>query len=150
MAELQTISAAFELAKLAKGICVFLNKIRNADKIIRDASEKIEKASRVLDDVGEVLRSRQPPPDSESSVKQAQVIKRINDSVRECRDKLERIQACLGATEEHDRPNLTALLVDKVRVAFKQSSLSKLHNELEAHINILQTSLIIIQLLVFL
>ncbi|KAK3116170.1 hypothetical protein LTR53_003719, partial [Teratosphaeriaceae sp. CCFEE 6253] len=143
-AELQTVSAVFDLLKLAWSAGLFLKKVSEADSIALEVHERVERLSDVLEGVRAVLqRSRHAgaslPADDNDLVEA-----KVYDSLKACSKCLKNLEQRL---EGFSNSNGTVReLVGRFRTAWRHPSIVKGQNDLEARISILQTNLVVLQL----
>ncbi|KAK4635678.1 Putative ankyrin repeat protein [Fulvia fulva] len=142
MAELQTIAAVFDLLKVSYEAGRFLKKVKDADKIAAEISDRIERLESVLKSVEAVLKARDDH--AVSSGDDAQVAERIKRSVLACTKTLKDLRTKLGgfdAAASRDRD-----LIERVKIAFRQPSINRINTELEARVQTLSTDLSVLQL----
>lgn len=145
MAELQTIAAVFDLLKLSWRAGVFLKKVKDADGIAGEVYDRIDRLSSVLEGVRSVLQSRTAAGNAPSATEASSVVLRIDDSLKGCSTILHTLEQRLDGFGDAGSPVTT--LVGRFTIAFKAPSISKRQADLEARISILQTNLVVLQLL---
>ena len=144
MAELQTISAAFDVARLALAACVFLKKVKDADKIADEVYKRVVQLKDVLDGVRSVLETREEKGVAPHDSADIQSEERINECIRASGKILRQVERQVGGFNRN-KTSGTAL-IDKVKIAFRSSGIVKLQTSLEARISALQTELSLLQL----
>ena len=144
MAELQTITAVFDLLKLAWRAGVFLRRVRNADGVANEVCDRVDRLRSVLDGVRIVLERRHNNNERSSKTGRDSIECRICDSVLACHEFLSDLESKVGDFDTATAP--TPTLVDRFRLACRHSSIARRQTDLDARINILQTELVILQL----
>ncbi|EME48736.1 hypothetical protein DOTSEDRAFT_76280 [Dothistroma septosporum NZE10] len=126
MAELQTIAAMFDLLKISDEVGKFLEKVKDAGKIANELGD----------------RARDTDDHDETTGGDVQVAQRIKRSVLACSKTLEDLRTKLGGFDVAASRDL----VNRARVAFRQPSINRIENELEARVQALSTDLAVLQL----
>ena len=143
MAEFQTISAAFDVARLAWSACIFLRKVKNADEIAAEVHERVSRLKQVLDGVRVVLETREERGIASHDGADIKSEERIRKCIRASAVILRDVERKVGG---FDSQASGTAIVDKVKIALRQPAIIKLQTDLEARISALQTELSILQL----
>ena len=143
MAELQTVSAAFDVARLAWAACVFLKKVKDADKTAEEVHERVLRLKQVLDGVRGLLETREEKGVAPHDRADVESEERIRKCIQASRSILLEVEKKVGG---FDSSASGTALIDKVKIALRQPSIKKLQTDLEARISALQTELSILQL----
>ena len=144
--ELQTVSAAFDLAKLAIRAGYFLGRVYNASQAAREVCDRIKQLEHVLDGVDDVLTPL-AGQDGNLPENYPKIKKRLYTSIKACRTILERIERKVGGFDNGDqhRSLTTESILARVKFAFRQPGLvSQLEHEMEARTGIIQTDLLML------
>lgn len=142
--EVQTVSAVFDLLKLAVAAGKFLKKVKDADKIAGEVHERVERLTQVLDGVRAVILKRRQAGASSTFDDDTAVESRINQSARACYELLRDLEQKVGGFEK--QATSFSALVERVKIALRQPIIVKRQTDLEARISILQTELVVLQL----
>lgn len=144
MAELQTVAAVFDLLKLTYEAGKFLKKVKDADKIAFELWERITRLDAVLNSVKAVLQDREDHDVSSGSQAQvsAQVADTIRDNIQACTRTVNQLQQRVGGFDNQVKRSV----VDKWRIALRQTSITRINDELEARVTVLSTELAVLQL----
>lgn len=142
MAELQTVAAVFDLLKLTYEAGKFLKKVKDADKIAFELWERITRLDAVLHSVKAVLQDRDDHDVSSGSHApvDAQVAETIRDNIQACTRTVNQLQQRIGGFADQRS------VVDKWRIALRQTSITRINDELEARVQVLSTQLAVLQL----
>lgn len=143
MAELQTVAAAFDAARLAWSACIFLKKVKDAAKMAVELHERVESLHQVLDGIGRVLKKRKGKSVGPYDTADVHIEDNIHACITASRTILANIESKVGGF--HTKIAGTAL-VEKVRLAVRQPGIIKLQTDLEARTSALQTYLSLLQL----
>ncbi|KAK3667189.1 hypothetical protein LTR22_002054 [Elasticomyces elasticus] len=143
-AELQTVSAVFDLLKLAWSAGLFLKKVSEADNIALEVRERVERLRHVTQGVNAVLQRRQKAGVPLTSEGDGSVEAKINESLRACIDFLQNLEKRIEGFDVSDVP--LKVLVNRFKIAWRHKSISQRQSDLEARISILQTNLVVLQL----
>lgn len=143
MAELQTVGAAFDLAKLAWEGCKFLRKVKNADAIVGEAYERTLRLKKVLENVRLVLEAREERGVASNSAVEIQTAANIDHCVHAAREILLDVENRVGGFGQQGS---TASLGERVKVAFRHPGVCRLQTDLEARVSALSADLAILQL----
>ena len=142
-AELQTISAAFDVARLAWTACVFLKKVKNADRLSAEVYERATRLNQVLNGLTLALQSREQKgiaPHNNADLESAKRIRRCilasGIILREVEKKVGGFSNAASGTS----------LADKVKIALRHPGIVRLQTDLDARVQALQTELSILQL----
>ena len=145
MAELQAVSAAFDVARVALNACLFLKKIKDADKTAAEVYERVSRLKQVLDGVRNVLKKREEKALTPQDAADFESEERIRQCITASRMILREVERKVGG---FDKNASGPMILDRVKIALRQPSIVKLQTDLEARISALQTELSILQLLV--
>ncbi|KAK5735835.1 hypothetical protein LTR17_007847 [Elasticomyces elasticus] len=143
-AELQTVSAVFDLLKLAWSAGLFLKKVSEADSIALEVRERVERLRHVTEGVNAVLQRRQNAGVPLTSEGDGSVEAKINESLRACINFLQNLGERIQGFDVSDVP--LKVLVERFKIAWRHKSISQRQSDLEARISILQTNLVVLQL----
>lgn len=143
MAEVQVVSAAFDLAKLAWSFCVFLRKVKDADRTAAEVHERVLRLKHALDGVRVVLEIREEKGVAPHDRADVESEERIRKCILASWCILVEVEKKVGGFNSN--ASGTAL-VDRVKIALRQPAIVKLQTDLEARISALQTELSILQL----
>ncbi|KAK4560642.1 hypothetical protein LTR86_005220 [Recurvomyces mirabilis] len=140
----QTVSAVFDLLKLAYKAGVFLKKVSEADAIAKEVYERTERLSHVLEGVRAILQRRSENGPTTSEDGDSAVAERIAESVKGCSTFLHNLESRVAGFDTNG--NSVRTLVHRFKVACRHPSIAKRQTDLEARISILQTDLVVLQL----
>ncbi|KAK5691485.1 hypothetical protein LTR97_011478 [Elasticomyces elasticus] len=143
-AELQTVSAVFDLLKLAWSAGLFLKKVSEADNIALEVRERVERLRHVTEGVNAVLQRREEAGVPLTSEGDVSVEAKINESLRACITFLQNLEQRIEGFNVSDVP--LKVLVNRFKIAWRHKSISQRQSDLEARISILQTNLVVLQL----
>lgn len=144
MAELQTVAAVFDLLKVTYEAGKFLKKVKDADKIAYELSERIKRLENVLQGVQAVLKDRDEHEISSGNDVQAgaQVATTIRGSVLACTRTVRQLQDRVGGFDNQ----VKRTILERWKIALHHTSISRINDELEARVSVLSTELAVLQL----
>ncbi|KAF2721109.1 hypothetical protein K431DRAFT_76534 [Polychaeton citri CBS 116435] len=141
----QTVDAAFGCASVAYNLYIFLRRAQNADKTAAEGAEKIKQAHDVLNHIGKILEDRRDEMLDADEDTYGAVLRTIDETIGASNRIFNRIKSKLGVLDESQAgPSIVA----RIRVAYNHNALGRLNGDLEAIVNILQTSLTVLLLFI--
>lgn len=146
-AELQTITAALTVAKLAWHTCVFIKNVKDADGTAKKLYQKTRQLHRILHDVEAALRRRKDHRIWNPALPHENQIEwNINASLEASRRILLKIDKKLQVLNGGEQLSFTNRTVAQVRLTLKQAAITRHERDLDIQIQALQTSLGALQL----
>ena len=143
MAEIQTISAAFDIARLAWEACVFLKKVKHADRTVAEVYERSTRLNQVLNGLALALQTREEKNLALQDDTHNESVKRIRQCIDASGKILRKVDLKVGGFE--NVASGTAF-IDRVKIAFRHPGIARLQTDLDARVQALQTELSILQL----
>lgn len=143
MAEIQTISAAFDVARLAWTACVFLKKVKHADRLTAEVYERATRLNEVLNGLTHALQAREQKGVAPQDNADLESAKRIRRCILASGIILREVEKKVGG---FDNAASGTTLVDKVKIALRHPGIVRLQTDLDARVQALQTELSILQL----
>jgi ankyrin repeat protein len=143
MAEIQTISAAFDIARLAWEACVFLKKVKDADRTVAEVYERSTRLNQVLNGLALALQTREEKGLAPQDDTHNESVKRIRQCIDASGKILRKVDLKVGGFE--NVASGTAF-IDRVKIAFRHPGIARLQTDLDARVQALQTELSILQL----
>ena len=142
--ELQTVSAVFDLLKLAQKAGQFLQRVRDADEVAAKVLELVQRLTKVLDGVHAALVKRDESGIPTASPDSNTIERSIRESVQACTRHLQTLQDHVGGFDSDE--TLSPSLLQRFKIACRRSGILRRQTELEAQISMLQTELVVLHL----
>lgn len=146
-AELQTLTAAITVARLAWHTWVFFKDVKEADSTARALYQKTRQLHGTLQDVGAALRRRKDQRTGYRPLRsEAQIELNISGSIEASRHILLKIHRKLKVFDEKEKLSWSTKTLAQVQLTLKQAAVARHEHDLDIQIQALQTSLGALQL----
>ena len=143
--EIQTITAAFEIARLTWKACVFLKRVKDADRALAEIYERATRLDQVLNGLTLALTSREQKGLAPRSTSDLESAERIRRCILASGKILREVERKVGGFENESASDNIALL-ERVKIACRHPGIVRLQTDLDARVQALQTELSILQL----